>query len=122
MYPLAGAECNQWCVTLSSLRLLSTDMTLLLLTASLLSRPSPLLSSQSFSAQPSDLTVNLGSSLSLPCQVVGRRGEVQWTRDNFGLGVDRELRGFRRYTMVGAGDPGDYTLHIDRITLQDDAT
>ena len=97
-------------------------MTLLLLTASLLTLPSHTLPSQSFSAQPSDVTVNLGSSLSLPCQVVGRRGEVQWTRDNFGLGVDRELGGFRRYRMVGAGDPGDYSLHVDRITLEDDAT
>ena len=53
----------------------------------------------------------------------GRRGEVQWTRDNFGLGVDRELAGFHRYNMAGGGEEeGDYSLHIDAVTAQDDAT
>ena len=52
-----------------------------------------------------------------------RRGEVQWTRDNFGLGVDRELAGFHRYNMAGGGEEeGDYSLHIDAVTAQDDAT
>ena len=42
---------------------------------------SPSLSSQSFSSQPSDVTVSLGSHLTLPCVVAGRRGEVQVSRD-----------------------------------------
>ena len=41
----------------------------------------PTLSSQSFSSQPSDVTVSLGSDLTLPCVVVGRRGEVQVRTD-----------------------------------------
>ena len=39
------------------------------------------LCSQSFSSQPSDVTVSLGSDLTLPCVVVGRRGEVQVSRN-----------------------------------------
>ena len=33
-------------------------------------------SGQSFSSQPGDVTARLGSSLNLPCIVVGRRGQV----------------------------------------------
>ena len=35
------------------------------------------LSSQSFSAQPEDVTVSLGAAVTLPCVVVGQRGTVQ---------------------------------------------
>ena len=48
-------------------------LSLLLVTSSLCS--------QSFSSQPSDVTVSLGSDLTLPCVVAGRRGEVQVSRD-----------------------------------------
>ena len=58
---------------------------------------SEVLTSQSFSSQPSDVTVNLGEEVTLPCVVVNRRGIVQWTRDNFGLGIDRDLRWCSRY-------------------------
>ena len=78
-------------------------------------------SSQSFSSQPSDVTVKLGADVSLPCIVQSRRGSVQWTRDTFGLGIDRELPGFSRYNMRGAGADGDYSLHISGVTLEDDA-
>ena len=36
---------------------------------------------QSFSSQPSDVTVQLGADVTLPCVVVNRRGSVQ-VRDN----------------------------------------
>ena len=47
--------------------------------------------------------------------------QVQWTRDNFGLGVDRQLAGFSRYSMQGGGEEGDYSLHISSVTIEDDA-
>ena len=47
----------------------------------------PALSSQSFSSQPSDVTVSLGSDLTLPCVVVGRRGEVQVRKDVYKDGI-----------------------------------
>ena len=54
---------------------MEVDITWLVLSLHLATSPS--LSSQSFSSQPSDVTVSLGSDLTLPCVVVGRRGEVQ---------------------------------------------
>ena len=77
--------------------------------------------SQSFSSQPTDLTVRLGQDVSLPCVVVNRRGVVQWTRDRLGLGVDRDMTRFSRYNMRGAGDQNDYSLKISGVTMEDDA-
>lgn len=54
------------------------------------------LKDQIFATMPSHQTAVLGSTAVLPCRVVNRRGLVQWTRDGFGLGTDRELEGFTR--------------------------
>ena len=114
--------CNQSCVTQSSssslFSLLHLSLAMFLLWLAIHS----VSSGQSFSSQPGDVTVNLGTSLTLPCTVVDRRGQVQWTRDNFGLGVDRQLAGFSRYSMVGAGGEEDYSLNISGVTIEDDAT
>ena len=37
-------------------------------------------------------------------------GELQWTRDEFGLGDDRELVAFKRYKMVGSPEEGTLML------------
>ena len=42
-------------------------------------------------------------------------------RDDFGLGLNRNLKGFERYRMSGSDEEGDYTLDIDSVTLEDDA-
>ena len=42
----------------------------------------------------------------LPCQVKNKRGMLQWTRDGFGLGVERNLTGFDRYHMSGYDEEG----------------
>ena len=39
--------------------------------------------------------------MTLPCRVKNKKGMLQWTRDGFGLGVDRNLTGFHRYNMRG---------------------
>lgn len=40
-----------------------------------------------------------------------RQGEVQWTKDGFGLDVTRDLSGYPRYKMIGADSAGiKYTL------------
>ena len=57
---------------------MATDIMRLMLTLHLVTSS---LCSQSFSSQPSDVTVSLGSDLTLPCVVVGRRGEVQVSRN-----------------------------------------
>ena len=47
----------------------------------------------------------------LPCQVKNKRGMLQWTRDGFGLGVERNLTGFDRYHMSGYDEEGKEITH-----------
>ena len=37
-------------------------------------------------------------------------GQLQWTKDGFGLGIERNLEGFSRYSMIGADDEGECLL------------
>ena len=55
---------------------------------------------QSFLEEPDDVTVNLRDNVTLPGKVSTRRGVVQCTRDDFGLGADRQLSGFSRYKII----------------------
>ena len=61
---------------------------------------------QSFLREPFDQIASVGEHVTLPCRVVNKEGVLQWTRDDFGLGSDRGLEGFRRYTMTGSDDEG----------------
>ena len=63
-------------------------------------------SSQSFLREPFDQIATVGEHVTLPCRVSDRRGVLQWTRDDFGLGSDRRLDGFSRYAMTGSDDEG----------------
>ena len=76
---------------------------------------------QRFAIEPVDATSRLGDTIILPCRVVNRIGLLQWTRDGFGLGLDRQLSGFARYQMVGSEEEGDYSLEISNVQLEDDA-
>ncbi|XP_076325049.1 irregular chiasm C-roughest protein-like [Tachypleus tridentatus] len=76
---------------------------------------------QTFIREPKDKMVILGEDILLPCRVQNKVGMLQWTRDGFGLGSDRELIGFPRYTMVGNDEEGDYSLQIVNVQLVDDA-
>ncbi len=48
----------------------------------------------------------IGEHVTLPCRVVNKLGTMQWTRDDFGLGTDRNLTGFKRYKMTGSDEEG----------------
>lgn len=63
---------------------------------------------QSFAVEPEDLTAVLDSTVSLPCRVANRAGELQWTKDDFALGVNRNLSyyGYTRYSMTGNDSNG----------------
>ena len=61
---------------------------------------------QTFIRQPVDQTAKQGEHVTLPCQVENKRGMLQWTRDGFGLGVERNLTGFDRYHMIGSDEEG----------------
>lgn len=78
---------------------------------------------QAFTLEPEDYSALIGSKVELPCLVEHKQGVLQWTKDDFGLGTDRNLSlsGFERYTMIGNDDDGNYTLQIDPVTLDDDA-
>uniref|UniRef100_A0A6A7FVC0 Irregular chiasm C-roughest protein-like n=1 Tax=Hirondellea gigas TaxID=1518452 RepID=A0A6A7FVC0_9CRUS len=76
---------------------------------------------QKFANQPSPQTAVIGSTVVLPCRVINMVGELQWTRDDFGLGNERELTAFKRYKMIGSHEEGDYSLRISPVTLEDDA-
>ncbi|XP_023220646.1 irregular chiasm C-roughest protein-like isoform X2 [Centruroides sculpturatus] len=76
---------------------------------------------QIFAIEPADRTAIVGAKVVLPCRVLNKVGTLQWTRDGFGLGSDRELRGFPRYTMVGSDEEGDFSLQITNVNLDDDA-
>lgn len=78
---------------------------------------------QAFTLEPEDHSTAIGSRILLPCRVEHKQGVLQWTKDDFGLGAQRNLTlsGYERYAMIGKDDDGDYTLQIDPVTLEDDA-
>lgn len=62
---------------------------------------------QRFANQPSPQTAVIGSTVVLPCRIINKVGQLQWTRDDFGLGNERELYAFKRYTMIGSDEEGE---------------
>lgn len=56
--------------------------------------------------EPQDQTAVIGSRVTLPCRVIDKSGQLQWTKDDFGLGTHRNLSGFERYTMIGSDEEG----------------
>ncbi|XP_028040413.1 irregular chiasm C-roughest protein-like [Bombyx mandarina] len=76
---------------------------------------------QRFALEPQDQTAILGSRVILPCRVEEKAGQLQWTKDDFGLGTHRHLAGYERYKMIGSDEEGDYSLDIREVTLDDDA-
>uniref|UniRef100_A0A182SR59 Ig-like domain-containing protein n=1 Tax=Anopheles maculatus TaxID=74869 RepID=A0A182SR59_9DIPT len=71
--------------------------------------------------EPQDQTAIVGSRVTLPCRVESKVGQLQWTKDDFGLGWHRNLSGFDRYSMVGSDEEGDYSLEIYPVMLDDEA-
>jgi len=61
---------------------------------------------QRFLREPLDQIASIGEHVTLPCRVVNKLGALQWTRDDFGLGTDRNLTGYKRYKMTGSDEEG----------------
>ncbi|XP_038217258.1 irregular chiasm C-roughest protein-like isoform X2 [Zerene cesonia] len=76
---------------------------------------------QKFALEPQDQSAVVGSRVILPCRVVNKVGQLQWTKDDFGLGTHRHLSGYERYKMIGSDEEGDYSLDIRDVLLDDDA-
>lgn len=79
------------------------------------------LPAQRFAIEPVDKTAIINDTTLLACRVVNKVGTIQWTRDSFGLGTERELIGYPRYTMTGNDEEGDFSLQIRNVQLEDDA-
>lgn len=75
---------------------------------------------QRFAMEPQDQSAIVGSRVTLPCRVENKVGNLQWTKDDFGLGMNRNLSGYDRYAMIGSDEEGDYSLDIKDVTLEDD--
>lgn len=56
----------------------------------------------------------VGSRVTLPCRVENKAGILQWTKDDFGLGTQRNLTGYERYSMIGSDEEGRYCLLVIR--------
>ncbi|XP_045457290.1 irregular chiasm C-roughest protein-like [Melitaea cinxia] len=76
---------------------------------------------QKFAIEPQDQSAVVGTRVTLPCRVVNKAGQLQWTKDDFGLGTHRHLTGYERYRMIGSDEEGDYSLDIRDVILEDDA-
>ncbi len=61
---------------------------------------------QYFAMEPQDQVAIEGTRVTLPCRVENKKGTLQWTKDDFGLGPHRNLSGFDRYQMVGSDEEG----------------
>ncbi|XP_014673249.1 PREDICTED: irregular chiasm C-roughest protein-like [Priapulus caudatus] len=76
---------------------------------------------QRFLVEPQDVNIIKDHTVILPCVVEGAIGVVQWTKDEFGLGNDRKLPYFPRYSLVGNESAGEYNLQVMNVELGDDA-
>ncbi|XP_042079759.1 nephrin isoform X3 [Haplochromis burtoni] len=75
---------------------------------------------QAFRTEPKNLTVRMGATAVLRCEVLRASGTVQWAKDGFLLGPERSLPGFPRYSMIGNPERGQYHLQIEDAQLEDD--
>lgn len=80
-----------------------------------------LMDEQQFAMEPQDQVAIVGARVILPCRVLNKKGLLQWTKDDFGLGTKRRLPAFERYSMIGSDEEGDYSLNIYPVALEDDA-
>ncbi|KAL6109060.1 nphs1 [Pungitius sinensis] len=98
---------SAWMVSLSSLRFLC----LILGTHA----------QQAFRSEPRNLTVRMGETAVLRCEVLRASGTVQWEKDGLLLGPQRSLPGFPHYTMIGNPKRGQSHLQIENAELEDEA-
>ncbi|KAM7420569.1 hypothetical protein PAMA_015005 [Pampus argenteus] len=77
---------------------------------------------QAFRSEPRNLTVRMGATAVLRCEVLRASGTVQWVKDGLLLGPQSGLPGFPRYSMIGNPKRGQYHLKIENAQLEDDAS
>uniref|UniRef100_A0AAQ5X978 NPHS1 adhesion molecule, nephrin n=1 Tax=Amphiprion ocellaris TaxID=80972 RepID=A0AAQ5X978_AMPOC len=75
---------------------------------------------QAFRSEPRNITLRMGATAVLRCEVLRASGTVQWAKDGLLLGPERSLPGFPRYSMIGNPKRGQYHLQIENAQLDDD--
>ncbi len=75
---------------------------------------------QSFQQTPKNQTVVLGDTIYLHCSVNNKSGELQWTKDGFGLGMVEDVHEKERYSMILSNDNIHFDLMIHNVTLDDE--
>merc|ERR1719347_1597416 len=77
---------------------------------------------QRFLQQPQSTSVHKGDNTTLICSIQNREGELQWTKDDFGLGTDIKLKGYHRYHMTVQKFLGSesWNLVLSNIELEDE--
>lgn len=45
---------------------------------------------------------------------------MQWTKNSFGLGTDRQMKLYKRMRMTGSISDGEYNLEIQNVSVEDD--
>ncbi|VDK88337.1 unnamed protein product [Litomosoides sigmodontis] len=78
------------------------------------------LSQQRIIEGPTDTRVLIGGTAVLKCRIEAQQGAVQWMKNGFGLGNDRGLSLFKRYSMEGRISKGEYNLRIINVQMDDD--
>ena len=81
---------------LTNLVTLHFTILVIISSSSFSSSSSSVVTVQKFMREPPDQTAAEGEHVTLPCRVENKVGNLQWTRDDFGLGLNRNLKGFER--------------------------
>lgn len=74
---------------------------------------------QSFYEKPTDVVKYENENIVLPCRVSNLIGNVQWSKDGFMLGFDKDIPGYPRYSMVVEKERGIYNLLIQKAQRMD---
>ncbi|KAL8598029.1 hypothetical protein ACOMHN_062627 [Nucella lapillus] len=75
---------------------------------------------QRFLERPQNTSVIQGQTVVLKCVVEGRVGRIQWVKDGFALGYDRNIPGYPTYSIIDS-DSREFNLMIVNTQLADDA-
>ncbi|XP_076438508.1 nephrin-like [Babylonia areolata] len=75
---------------------------------------------QRFQERPQNTSVIQGQTVVLKCVVENRVGKIQWVKDGFALGYDRNIPGYPTYSIIGS-DSREFNLMIVNTQLADDS-
>lgn len=75
---------------------------------------------QSFRQTPDNKTTVLGDTVIFYCSINNKTGQLQWTKDGFGLGMAEDVAEKERYAMKISTVSMSFDLEIRDVTLDDE--